>query len=366
MEQQLTFEERCESYLLGELSEAEREQFEEAYFSDDALFERFLAVKDELLDAYARGEVAEEKLKRFTEYFLATAPRRRRLDETQNFIHAVSAVSTKANDTNAPLADTTHKSGRQLLADFFKLRPLAWQIALASLLIILGGTWILVRNRQPKPALDERATLQPSPIGNSPTDKNYNIAPNLDNQNTNQSSGNANDASKPASKNPANNNQSAANANNRSSANQNVVPKPAPKITPEPAPQIASAQIASIILLPFASRDIGESNTLRINSDTRSARLRLVFKTANYRNYSATVTTIEGATVRQQNNLKAVVIGTNKSVTLQIPPTLLRGQDYIVTLTGQTADGQTETAGKYYFRVEHGSSQNTQTPKTQP
>jgi hypothetical protein len=43
LEQQLAFEETCERYLLGELSEAEREQFEEAYFADDALFERFLA-----------------------------------------------------------------------------------------------------------------------------------------------------------------------------------------------------------------------------------------------------------------------------------------------------------------------------------
>jgi len=59
LEQQSEFEETCERYLLGELSEAEQERFEEAYFADDALFEQFQAVKDDLLDAYARDELAE-------------------------------------------------------------------------------------------------------------------------------------------------------------------------------------------------------------------------------------------------------------------------------------------------------------------
>jgi hypothetical protein len=47
------------------------------------------------------------------------------------------------------------------------------------------------------------------------------------------------------------------------------------------------------------------------------------------------------------------------------PPTLLRGQDYIVTLKGQTAAGQTEIIGEYYFRVERSPSQNTPTPEPQ-
>ncbi len=338
MEQQLIFEETCERYLLGELSEAERERLEESYFADDALFERFLAVKDELLDAYARGELAEVKRKRFEQHFLAAAPRRRQLNETQEFIRAVTAVSTKASDANAPIALITPKSSWQLLANFFKPRPFAWQTALAALLLIaLGGTWIFVRNWQ-QATPNEQAVLQPTPtLTTAPSSNENNTAP------------------VPT---PANVNQSPANAN--------ITPEPAPKKPTNRPPQISPAQIASIILLPVASRDISEANTLRLNSDTRAVRLRLAFKSGDYRNYSAAITTIAGASVWQKTLKADTSDKKNKTVTLQFPPALLRQQDYIVMLTGQTAAGQTETIGEYYFRVERSPSQNAQTPTPQP
>ena len=58
MEQIHDYEEVCARYLLGELSEQEQAELEEGYFADDALFERFRAVKDDLIDAYARGDLA--------------------------------------------------------------------------------------------------------------------------------------------------------------------------------------------------------------------------------------------------------------------------------------------------------------------
>ena len=50
-------EEMCVSYLLGELSENDQERFEAAYFADDVFFDRYMAVKNELLDLYSRGEL---------------------------------------------------------------------------------------------------------------------------------------------------------------------------------------------------------------------------------------------------------------------------------------------------------------------
>ena len=365
--EQLAFEETCERYLHGELSEAEREQLEESYFADDALFERFLAVKDELLDAYARGELAEEKRKRFEEHFLAAAPRRRQLGETQDFIRAVTSVSAKAATTDgatvdAPLAVTAHKSSaRQSLADFFKFRPFAWQPAFGALILIalgLGGTIMLVYKQiATRP---EQAVLQPTP---SPTiaasiNENNNAAPSPTSANINQSAPDPNAAVKPASKNPTNVNQSPSNTN--------AAPKPTPKTPIEREPQISPVQVAFITLLPVASRDIGEANTLRLNSDTRVVRVRLAFKSDDYPNYSATLSTVAGASVWQQKTLKADTGGANKSATLQFAPALLNQQDYIVTLRGQTAGGQTETIGEYYFRVERSPIQNAQTPTPTP
>ena len=310
-------DEMCERYLLGELSEAECTQFEEAYFADDALFEQFLAVKDDLTDAFARNELDEEKRNRFAKHFSATAPRRRQIEETQEFIRAVSAVSGKTV--------TSKKNWRQSFADFFNVRPLAWQFGLAAVLLIaLGGIWFFVR--QPKTP-DEQAVQKPTP------------APTVSlpiNENTNTA--NINTATPSPS--PAKANQSPVNTNS--------TPQPTPKSPTTTPTQFSPAQFAAVVLMPVASRDINESNTLRINSNTRTVRISLVFKSGDYRNYSAEITTVEGVSVRRQNNLKS----SGKSVTLQLAPALLRGQDYIVTLTAKNAEGQTETIAEYYFRVE--------------
>jgi hypothetical protein len=137
-------------------------------------------------------------------------------------------------------------------------------------------------------------------------------------------------------------------------------------LSAEREPQISTARIASIILSPVASRDVSEANTLRLNSDTQAARVRLIFKSDDYRNYSAALTTVAGASVWQQKTLKANTIGTNKSVSLQFASALLNLQDYIVTVSGKTAAGKTETIGEYYFRVERSPSKNTQTPTATP
>ncbi len=400
MEQQLAFEETCERYLLGELSEAEQEQFEEGYFADDALFERFLAFKNELLDGYARGELSEVKRARFAQHFLATASRRQQLDETQEFIRAVTAFSTKKNEVKTLYPVAPDKSSwRQSLADFFKLRPFALPTALAAALLLtaLSGALVLMPLWSP----NERAAHQTNSnrtnstiieTHNTPTNENNNTAPSPAPASINSSAANTNVAVKRRSRKPKNTNQSLANINAASNptaksemteltikpANTNVAvaSNPTPKSPADREQQITergaqtistpNVSLASVMLLPVASRDINKANTLRLSSDTRVVRVGLTFKSGDYRNYSATLTTVAGASVWQQKTLKADIGDANKSVTLQFAPELLRQQDYIVTLTGQTAAGQTETIGEYYFHVERSSSQNTQTPTPQP
>src|SRR4030095_79415 len=61
-------------YLLGTLSEEERDRFEEMYFSDDAAFEEVEIAEGELIDRYVRGELAKSDRARF-EAMLAASPR---------------------------------------------------------------------------------------------------------------------------------------------------------------------------------------------------------------------------------------------------------------------------------------------------
>ncbi len=353
MGQEPEFEENCERYLLGEFSEAERAQFEEAYFAADALFERFQAVKEEMLDAYARGELPEEKKARFAAHFLASAANRRELDETREFIRAVTAVSAKTVTTadaavSAPAAATTQKSSwRQSFKGFFYLRPLAWQAAFAAVLLAaLAGTWIFVRNWQQGAPADQ-AAVQPTPL---PTTS---PAPAIENQNTPPVNNNTDKTPDPTpgsvNKPPANVNQLPANVNRSPAVNANTTPQAAPENTPVRTPQNLPAQVASVVLLPVATRSISGSNTLRLDSSTRTVNIRLVFKEENYPGYEVTISTVGGAVVQQRKMPGGKAV---KSVSLQVAAALLRHQDYIVTLKGTTPDGQAETIGEYYFRVE--------------
>jgi hypothetical protein len=329
LEQQLAFEDTCERYLLGELSEAEQAQLEEAYFADDALFERFLAVKDELLDAYARGELTEEKRARFAQHFRATEPRRQQIDEAQDLIRATTAAARQPAIANGEKTRTITRnvdaSWRESVANMFRLRPLAWQSALiVMLLLALGGVWLIVRYRQRQQAelaSSEKSKPQPLQATSPPVVAGDNAPSPFPTDST---------------------------ANREPPPGTNATPRPTPGTPGTPEPQFSAAQIASLTLLPLVTRDITDENTLILHPATRIVRLRLVFRKNNYRSYSASLTTLDDQQVWQNHALKA---DSSKSVTLQIAPALLQQHDYLLTLSARTAGDQLETVGEYYFHV---------------
>jgi anti-sigma factor RsiW len=81
------------AYLLGELPEHEQEELEARYFGDDALFALVLAIEDELLDRYARGEVRLAEGARFERHFLNSAARRKRLRVAKAWLRLVSTLA---------------------------------------------------------------------------------------------------------------------------------------------------------------------------------------------------------------------------------------------------------------------------------
>src|SRR5688500_4852574 len=148
-------EEMCERYLFGELTDAEQESFEAAYFDDDVFFDRFMAIKTELLDLYSRGELEAGKRARMEPHFLATATRRERLAESSEFIRAVNAVANRVQ-TPAAVAVISEPSLFDSIARFFTLPRLAGVAALVIALI--GGVFLLSRSGE-----DEQLVQQPPP-----------------------------------------------------------------------------------------------------------------------------------------------------------------------------------------------------------
>src|SRR4051794_29764281 len=66
------------AYLLGKLSDDEQQKIEERLMVEDELFDEFEVSKDELIEEYHAGDLAQNERRWFEENFLATSEGRDR------------------------------------------------------------------------------------------------------------------------------------------------------------------------------------------------------------------------------------------------------------------------------------------------
>lgn len=88
--------------LLGELSEADANRVEDAVFSDEASLDAFACVEDDLLDAWAQGELAGDARTRFEARLAASPDGRERLATARALATLVRARATA--DVTTPAA----------------------------------------------------------------------------------------------------------------------------------------------------------------------------------------------------------------------------------------------------------------------
>lgn len=77
-------------YLLGLCSPADREHIESEYFEDKDAFQKMLSAEDDLIDAYARGELSSEERRNFEEHFLKSSNGRKRVEFARALAGSVS------------------------------------------------------------------------------------------------------------------------------------------------------------------------------------------------------------------------------------------------------------------------------------
>ena len=332
-------DEKFTRYLLGDLSEEERARLEELYFTDDAAFESFLAARDELVDLHARGELKGGRRERFEGYFLSTGPRRRRAREAKELVDFSTAIA--AADGREKFAAGGRERGASRLRSLLPslgLRAPALRYALAALLLCaaLGGAWLLFKRAGP--AMPERAAVTPPPpapesVAERQPDEGTRPRP------AETRPGDVADAPAPPAATPTPRRaQEPDTAVNRGAGSP-------PASTPR------AAGVASILLTPVLTRGDGRSNTLLVGPDTVTARLRLSFKGGGYRRYVAVLQTVEGGRVWRGAAPRAEASGAGEVVVVNVPASVLRRKDYIVTLSGVTAGGETREINEYFLTV---------------
>src|SRR5689334_15645816 len=115
-------------YLLGELPAEQAEKLDELIIVDEEFAWRLRAAEDDLMDAYVRGTLADEELKKFLASYLSSPERRHKVE----FAAALLELGTRSA-TQAARSAAKSSPWRSL---FGQSRPLfQWAMAGAALLL---------------------------------------------------------------------------------------------------------------------------------------------------------------------------------------------------------------------------------------
>ena len=304
------------SYLLGRLSEEERSDCEELFFSDDQEFEQLLIAETELIDKYIRNELSVADRKNF-EKTLTTSPRlAERVELGTLLMSRLSGLS--APEKSLPESPSIKpKPAVQWWRNFLpSFRQPAF--AFSVLLLLLTGSllaFVWTRYRTQSQLLSKEAEQR---------QKLENDIAQL------KSRGDQLDQ----------------NLQQAIREREELLTKLQSQQSGE-KPATAPSMLLS--LLPGSVRG-GSGKVFHVPANTSSVTLDFDVSDGDYSRYSATLKTIDGRVVMRSSALKVSQIHEKKSVRVKLDAASLPPGDYIGQLEGVTKNGK-ETFNYYPFRI---------------
>lgn len=309
-------------YLLGELSDDEKLRLEEEFFSDDEAFAQLQALEDELRYDYARGGLSGAQRRQFEQRFLALPGEPQRVALAQAVLETVAQVNLPRTPERKIVAAETPSFFRSLSA-FFGLQSSGLQIGLAaaSLLLLLGGSWLLYQTVTLRGQVEQ---LKVARAGQEQQRRE------LEQQ-----------AAAQRSRGEQLNAQLEAERRQRTELEQELAKQKAAAARPNES--AAPATLLSFLLTPGLSRDIDSTKQLTIPANVSQIRLQLKLKRPGaYRSYQVVLQNLDGAELWQRNLT---------SPTVTLPTKLVPPGDYVLVLKGKAADGQWEEVDEYHFNT---------------
>jgi hypothetical protein len=146
-----SFARRVASYLLGQMSEEESEQFEDECFEQKSWPSQIKLVEDDLIDAYLHKELPPAQRQLFEQNYLTTEARQERVRVAAALLRQVCE-----RDTLVELSGNSAREGNtwaERLKAFWLGggKGLRVASALALLIVVVGGSWLyLSRVRPPR------------------------------------------------------------------------------------------------------------------------------------------------------------------------------------------------------------------------
>lgn len=145
-------------YLLDLCSQAERERIEAEYFKDDAAFQAMLTAEDDLIDAYARGELTPEERRKFETEFLISGHARDRVQFARAFSAVISSTS---------LVETRPRAAWLNIFESLRRWPLRIATVAGVIVVVVALSWIFVVRKRMSDEMrelrveDAKASKQP-------------------------------------------------------------------------------------------------------------------------------------------------------------------------------------------------------------
>jgi hypothetical protein len=311
-------------FLLGSLPEEQRLQVEREFLSDDQLYERLLALENELFYDYAKNKLSPGEREQFEKRFLSSERNRKRAMIASALTRMMSE-SASVETTENGIADREPQRFWQSLKSYFVAQSAAMRVSLAALAIVsLAMIWLVIgivrlRNEfnqiQAQQTVQEYRLRQQAQQERARADElNLKLKREIDENEMRQ---------KELSKMQA---QSAGQGQRAPSVISLVL---APSIARGQAPGMKNLYLPpGAILLILQLKLKGE---------------------VEYKSYHATLLTVEGAERWSQDMLRAKRTGSGRSIDLWLPARTLAPGDYELRLKGYASDGTLEETGDYYY-----------------
>lgn len=316
---------RITRYLLGQLPPEERDRTEEGLLKDRELFELAESVEDDLVDRYARNELADNERRRFERHMLTSARIRQRLEVAR----ALAAHERRR-------AASASKAGRRTTGAAPRRTGLvlAWAATVAAL---VGGGWFAfqaVQHEDRIRELESERTL---------------LAERLDEELTRaaRAEATAEEAAKSRQQ-AAELEESLAAARDRIAELEETPATPPERRVRTGSGDYGDAARTATLFLSLATRSDAGPATLHLEGAERAE---LQLDLGGQRPSDPLTATVlrDGVMVWRETNVSVESFGTESMAQITVPEQLLREGRYRLELS---AAGSGETLGSYEISVE--------------
>lgn len=344
MKQAVLNEQVMRKYLLGVLSEEEREHIEKNMLTDDAFYEDLLSledvVEDDLIEQYLDGDLTDGEKKGFEQIFLSTTERREKLELARDLSRRASLSMARAQAVEQAVVGV---SWWRSLASLLRLENPAVGLSLATALLIMvvSCVWLLFRAHRLETELSQARSQQ---RGQSPAEQSLQESLAQQRTRNDELAASLNQAQEQRARLEQELNSLKAQSAREQETNANRTPSQ------------GRTSVFALVLTPFRGRGPsgGSGTEINIPAKTGSVRLNLALDTINpkaYKSYQATVTKRDGTRILKTDRLAVTSKDGEDYVGFSLPASLLPGGEYEVELSGVSTGNTVEPLGLYSFRV---------------